>query len=234
MHRLCLVLTTAVLTGCVTTPKPAAPEAARGVAAEAPPPVPSDQMAKLQAFVTSQGLSNALAKPGEAARLTAAWNNKVMYAPDPTHGGDPVPGLLVRLWIFGPDTKDALTVPGELIIGLWDNTPKAAGAQPVLQEVWHIDTETVEKFRRKDIIGDGFTLFLPWSKYHVDLKQVNVVARFNGTDGRNLVSTPERLTIDHAATLQRAQDKLNGLSAGVPMKADVSGPAILPPPVVGK
>jgi hypothetical protein len=190
-------------------------------------------MGKLAAFLANQGLATAPAKPGEAARLTAAWNNKILYAPDPTHGGDPVPGLLARIWVFGPDTKDPLTVDGELIIGVWDNTPKATGGQPLLQEVWHIDAETARKFRRKDFMGDGYTLFLPWSRYNVDLKQVNVVARFNGADGRNLVSSPERLTLDHTSTLQRAQDKLSGLSAGPPTKGDVSAPAILPAPLTG-
>jgi hypothetical protein len=226
------VLGAAVLTGCVTSSSPPAPETARATSHEAPvPPVPGDQMGKLQAFITNQGLTSTPAKPGEAARLTAAWNNKILYAPDPTHGGDPVPGLLARIWIFGPDTKDPLTVDGELIVGVWDNAPKATGGQPVLHEVWHIDAEAAKKFRRTDFMGEGYTLFLPWSRYSVDLKQVNVVARFNGADGRNLVSSPERLTLDHSATLERAQDKLNGLSAGPPTQRDVSGPAILPPPV---
>jgi hypothetical protein len=144
-----------------------------------------------------------------------------------------VPGLIARVWVFGPDESVPLETDGELIVGLWDNTPKATGGQPVLQEVWHIDAQTAKKFRRPDMFGSGYTLFLPWSKYHVDLKQVNAVARFNGADGRNVVSSPERLTIDHTATLQRAQEKLGGLSAGAPGTVDVGGPALLPKPMVG-
>ena len=219
-HRLsAAALGAALLAGCVTTTKPD-PARPKVVGADAPAaaipddPLPQGLSPKFVAFVSHQGLSTAPAKAGEAARLTAAWNNKIIYAPDPTHGGDPVPGLLARLYVFGPieEGNPASGVPiepdGELIIGLWDLGANEAGKAPELMELWHIDRETARKFRRADFLGSGYTLFLPWSKYHVDLKQVNVVARFNGADGRCLVSSPETLTIDHSATLQRAAEKL--------------------------
>jgi hypothetical protein len=158
--------------------------------------------------VSHQGLSTAPARPGEAARLTTAWNNKVIYAPDPTHGGDPVPGLLARIYVFGPDEAVPLDPDGELVVGVWDLAPKAEGRPPALMELWHIDRETAKKFRRPDFMGQGYTLFLPWSKYNVDVKQVNVVARYNAADGRCVVSSPETLSIDHSATLQRAAEKV--------------------------
>jgi hypothetical protein len=222
-----LVVGAASLTGCLTPSKPEPAEAAKPVAAAAPATPaagPGDQMARLRAFIANDGLAGPPAKVGQAARLTAAWNNKVIYAPDPTHGGDPVPGLMARIWMFGPDTKDSLAVDGELFVGAWDMGPKTAGGQPVLLEVWHIDPEAARKFRRPDFVGEGYTLFLPWSNYHVDLKQINVVARFNGADGRSLVSSPETLTLDHSATLQRAAERLAGLSNGGAAKAEVKLP----------
>ena len=237
-----LVVGAASLTGCLTPSKPDQAEAPKVVAAapaevpvpDLPPPapIPGDQMARLRAFIANDGLAGPAAQPGQAARLTAAWNNKVIYAPDPTHGGDPVPGLMARLWLFGPDTKDPLTVDGEFFIGAWDMSPKPTGGQPVLLEVWHIDPEAARKFRRQDFVGEGYTLFLPWSKYHVDLKQVNVIARFNGADGRSLVSSPETLTLDHSATLQRAAERLAALSNSGPATAEVKPPVVeLPAPL---
>jgi hypothetical protein len=215
-HRLsvfAIPLGAALLAGCVTVDKPD-PAKPKALAAEGPAapiaddPLPPGLSPKFVAFVTHQGLSHTPAKPGEPSRLTAAWNNKIIYAPDPTHGGDPVPGLLARLYVFGPDESIPLDPDGELIVGVWDLGPKAEGKSPALMELWHIDRETARKFRKTDFMGSGYTLFLPWSKYHVDLKQVNVVARFNAADGRCLVSSPETLTIDHSATLQRAAEKL--------------------------
>ena len=220
-HRLSAItipLGAALLAGCVTVtkPEPARPKvvAADGPAAIADDPLPPGLSPKFVAFITHQGLSDAPAKLGEAARLTAAWSNKITYAPDPTHGGEPVPGLLARLYVFGPvlagnpSSGVPLDADGELIVGAWDLAPRAAGKSPELMELWHIDRETAKKFRKTDFMGSGYTLFLPWSKYNVDLKQVNVVARFNGADGRCLVSSPETLSIDHSATLQRAAEKV--------------------------
>ncbi|HKA06961.1 MAG TPA: hypothetical protein VKD71_06855 [Gemmataceae bacterium] len=231
-----IVLGTAFLVGCTTTPKPNPAETSRAVAPAAATttpdpndPLPPGLTPKFVAFLSSQGLSQTPAKPGEAARLTAAWNNKVIFAPDPTHGGEPVPGFLAKLWLFGPDEAIPITPDGEIIIGMWDNSPKATGGQPALLELWHIDRETAKKFRKRDFMGgEGYTLFLPSSKYHVDLRQVNVVARYNGADGRCLVSPPETLTIDHSATLQKAAEKL-GMSRFEDASAK-SGANVLPTP----
>ncbi|WP_020475522.1 hypothetical protein [Zavarzinella formosa] len=151
-------------------------------------------------------------KPGEAARLTAAFSNKVIYAPDPTRGGDPVPGLLGRLYIFSTDEGVPIIVDGELVVDVWDNSPQANGGKPKLLEVWHIDKDSFAKFRKRDIIGEGYSIFLPWSTYNVDVRQINMIARFSGTDGRVLIAPPEGLAVDHAATLQRAADKIGGLT----------------------
>ena len=235
-----LVVGATSLSGCISpfkadppatskvVPATAATPAASVAAAPTPPADQADPMVRLRAFIANDGLAGPPDKQGQAARLTAAWNNKILYAPDPTHGGEPVPGLFARLWLFGPDTKDPLTAEGELFVGVWDMTPKSTGGQPVLMEVWHIDPEALRKFRRPDFVGEGYTLFLPWSNYHVDLKQVNVIARFNGADGRSLVSSPETLTIDHSATLQRAAERLAGLSNGGPATAEAKLPGKLP------
>ncbi|HKB03197.1 MAG TPA: hypothetical protein VKD90_13305 [Gemmataceae bacterium] len=245
-HRLssvAVVFAAALLTGCVAIEKPRPKDADRAAApagevkpaaaAQAAPqptdPLPPGQSPKFIAFLTNQGLATPTAKIGEANRLTAAWNNKIIYAPDPTRGGEPVPGLMGRLYLFGPDEKHPLPTEGELIVGVWDNTPKVNGGEPALLELWHIDAQTAKKFQRHDLIGDGYTIFLPWSKYHVDLKQVSVRARFNGADGRCLVASPETLTIDHSATLQRAAEKL-GLESTIPGKPSTTpAPQSLPP-----
>ncbi|HEX3147069.1 MAG TPA: hypothetical protein VHR66_03245 [Gemmataceae bacterium] len=226
----------AVLTGCTTAPKVAdAPTAARAAAPEATVVANQyDRDGKLNAFITNQGLPTTPAKSGEPARIAVAWNNKVIYAPDPTHGGDLVPGLLGKMWVFGPEEGVPLVIDGELIVGVWDLGPKAKGGQPALQEVWHIDNEAAKKFRKKDFMGgEAYTVFLPWSQYNVDIKQVNVIARFNAAGGRSLVSTPETLTIDHSATLQRAQDKLNGYVVNPQAKLDI-GPGVQSPSIATK
>ena len=91
--------------------------------------------------------NQAPAKPGEVARLTAAFSNKVFYAPDPTRGGDPVPGLLGRLYIFSTDEAVPIAAEGDLVVDVWDNSPKINGGKPQLIEVWHLDPIAFAKFR---------------------------------------------------------------------------------------
>jgi hypothetical protein len=219
--------------GCLHAPKPEEPAKTEPTTAALPQdpndPLPGGLSPKFIAFLTSNGLTATPAKPGEAARLTVGWKHSIAFAPDPVHGGEPIPGLVARVWLFGPDDGSAssdgdsrregvsdkpgyhgnpLNPDGELLAGVWDLSPKATGGAPKLLELWHIDREAAKKFCRKDSIGDGYTLFLPWSTYNVDLKQVNVMLRFNSADGRSLASAPQTLTLDHSATLQRAADKL--------------------------
>ena len=127
---------------------------------------------------------------------------------------------MAKLWLFGPDESIPIIPDGEIIVGMWENPPKGSGRQPVLLELWHIDRESARKLRKRDFMGgESYSVFLPSGKYHVDLKQVNVIMRYNGADGRCLVSRPETLTIDHSATLQRAAEKL-GMSTMDGLKTD--------------
>jgi hypothetical protein len=220
-----LVLSSMLIGGCLSVP-----------ATKSEPPVTkaderiarkigndSDPAPRLDAFLKGEGLSTGTAEPGQAARLTAVWNHKIIYAPDPTHGGEPVPGFLGRVWVFGPELKDPLEPDGELFVAMWDHSPRADGTPPPLLEVWHIDRDTAATFRRPDTVGSGYTVFLPSQKYHVDLKHVNILCRYNGADGRNLVAAPQLLALDHSATLQRAAEKL-GLKVG----ESPDGPGLLP------
>ena len=241
-----VVIGVAILTGCTTTRKPdlsKTNEVARAGAATPDPndPLPPGLTPKFLSLLTGEGLtSSTSANIGEAVRLTAAWNNKVAFAPDPTKGGEPMPSLVVRLWLFGPDHGVPVVAPdGEILVALWDSSKQAAGEKPILRELWHIDRETAMKFRKPDAIGDGYTLLLPWSNYHVDIKQVNLLVRYNGADGRSLASPPEKLSVDHSATLQRMAERLGmskedqGKAAGASALADVETVAPRPWPERG-
>lgn len=217
-----LIVIAGLTPGCMTTKPeaPAAPKPEVVQAAAKTPAVASGQSlgveqdrsaprVELPAPKAAPVVANtAPAKPGEAARLTAAFSNKVIYAPDTTKGGDQIPGLLGRLYIFSTDEAVPIVAEGELVIDVWDNSPQSNGGKPKLLEVWHLDPQSFANFRKRDIIGEGYSIFLPWSTYNIDVKQINVIVRFNGKDGRVLQTPPETLTVDHATTLQRAADKI--------------------------
>jgi hypothetical protein len=223
-----IVFASALSSGCVSMGKWTVPEVSAKPSVEGDAAIgdANDPLPRIKAFLAGEGLASTPAQPGQAARFTSAWDNKIVFAPDPTHGGEPVPGLVTRLWVFGADQSVPLDPDGEILVAMWDNAPKTNGGSPVLLEVWHIDRETAKKFIRPDIIGNGYSVFLPSQKYHIDLKQINVQVRYNGADGRNLVSATQTLALDHSATLQRAAEKLGlkgvkdpGASAELPAPA---------------
>ncbi|MEZ6143148.1 MAG: hypothetical protein R3B84_21500 [Zavarzinella sp.] len=146
-------------------------------------------------------------RPDQAARVSVAWNNKVIYAPDPTRGGEDQPGLLARVYVFGVDETAPLRGNGSFVIDLFDQSPKG-GSSARLLEQWRIDAATASRFLRRDLIGEGYTLFLPWSTYHVDITRVNMIVRYTDLENRSLLAQPEVLNIDHSATLQKAAEKL--------------------------
>lgn len=181
---------------------------------------------RFEALLTGEGISTKPARLGQAAKLVVAWNNKVVYAPNTTSGGEPMPALVARMWLFGPDEKIPIEPDGELFIAAWDCSPRPGGSKPVLIEGWHIDRDNANKYRKPDAWGSGYSLLLPWSSYHVDLKQVVLQARYNGTDGRSLISTPQTINVDHSETLERARARL---AASNPEALKAQDIAPLPP-----
>ena len=85
---------------------------------------------------------------GEVCQVTTIWNHEIMYAPDPTHGGQMTPGLTGRLYLFGGDLKYPLAEEGRVVVDLFDETPLAQGKPAVLLEEWRFDKEGMKRLLR--------------------------------------------------------------------------------------
>jgi hypothetical protein len=110
----------------------------------------------------------------EICSVMSVWDKEVNYVPDPTHGGQPAPGLLGRLYLYDKDEKLPVEGEGALSVELYDDAV-LAGTPPVLKEVWNIDQATMEKpFTKKDMMGPGYTLFLPWGTFRPDVTSIHL------------------------------------------------------------
>jgi len=128
------------------------------------------------------------------------WTGQLEHGPDPTRSGAQVPGLAGRLYLFGPEIGTPLEADGKATVDLYDETPRAAGCQPVLVERWNFDKDTLKLLLRKDTIGWGYTLFLPsWEAYRPDMTQVRVKVCYQPAQGSPLYT-------EHAMTLNAVQD----------------------------
>lgn len=140
---------------------------------------------------------------GDICQVVAAWNNQVIFTPDPAHNGDPTPGIAGRLYLFGPTVGYPVAGEGSLVVGLYLDPPgtttPVTGVPPV--EEWRIDKDTLNRLLRKDAIGWGYTLFLPWGSYRKDITQVRLRVRYTPAKGSPLYAETPRLTLSEENTL---------------------------------
>ncbi len=120
------------------------------------------------------------APTGPACKVVTRWETHLVETQDSVNGGAPLRGLAGRLYLFGPDLPTGDVNPplrgdGEVIVDLYDDRPLLTGGAPVALERWQFPPEVLKMLLRKDLIGWGYTLFLPWGKsYRPDITQVHL------------------------------------------------------------
>jgi hypothetical protein len=155
---------------------------------------------------------------GAPCQVVATWSPQVAWRPDPTRGGMPVPGLDGRVYLFGQRLDIPVAADGVMVIDLIDETPALAGGPPVMLEEWRFDPETLKLLLRRDAVGWGYNLFLPWSTYRPDVAKVQLRVRFEPLHGGMAVysqGSPLALTRENSADPFLAQGK-----------SQTSGPAL--------
>lgn len=162
-------------------------------------------------------------------QAVATWSNKVHYVPDTVNNGTPAPGIVGRFYLFGERIDYPQVGDGALIVDLFNDAAPAPNGQPL--ERWHIDADKLHLLLRKDTIGWGYTLFLPWGSCRPDITRVHMTARYEPRSGGTPLYAPSSgLTLEHppspaAAASQRPEA---GGARGIP---PIGPPAAPVPPV---
>jgi hypothetical protein len=121
---------------------------------------------------------------GVPCQIVATWQTDVAYAPDPTHGGAMNPGLAGRLYLFGKVIDFPMAAEGSLIVEMVDESKD----KPEAVEQWRIDPGTMQRLLRQDMIGWGYTLFLPSGRYKPEMTKVRMRTCFTPVKGSPLFS----------------------------------------------
>ena len=143
------------------------------------------------------------APTGTVCRIITTWAQQVAYTPDPAHGGAETAGLAGRLYLFGPEIGFPLVGDGTLTVDLYDARPEVNGGQPLMLEQWRFDRDTLKRLLKKDTIGWGYTLFLPWGTFKPEINRVLLKVRYDPAKGTPLFSDPSALMLPKAAALGR-------------------------------
>jgi hypothetical protein len=158
--------------------------------------------------------SSAAAKQSDC--IEAVWLKEVIMAPDIQRNGAPAPGLAGKLYIFGPDVGKPKLVEGNVIIDLYDDTPRGENSTPRHIEQWRFEGNTLAPFLKRDLVGDVYSLLLPWGTYSRDIRRVHFAVRYEPANAAPVTTTSGTISLEH------------------PMVPAGSHPAQLPPPIVTK
>jgi hypothetical protein len=124
---------------------------------------------------------------GLPCQLATTWEPGLRTALDPYHGGAPYHALAGRLFLFlfdAENTPHLITGDGEIRVELFDDRPLAAGGIPASLEQWVFPSNVTKLLCRKDAVGWGYTIVLPWIKsYSPDITQVHVRVCYQAPGG---------------------------------------------------
>lgn len=133
--------------------------------------------------------------PSPVQQVHATWENFIFEVPDSVNNGAPLKGVAGRVYLFGADVGFPLRVRGEMTVDLSDATAVANGGVPVMLERWTFDPQTLDRLFKKDMIGGGYTLFLPWSSYKPEIRKVILQAKFTPEKGTPLYTPPATVSL---------------------------------------
>jgi hypothetical protein len=141
-------------------------------------------------------------------QVVATWNPGVVKTPDPVHDGELTPGLVGRIYLFGSDIGAPLIGDGSMVVDLYDDTAGAAPKGAPALEEWQIDRPTLRRLQRKDAIGWGYTVFLPWATYRPEITRVHLKVRYVPANGGPLYCAGSPMTLGDPEVTKKSSTEL--------------------------
>ena len=103
------------------------------------------------------------------------------------------------------------------LVQLANAWPGLASDNPAPLEEWRFDRETLQRLYKRDAVGGGYTLFLPWGTYKSEITQVRLRLRYEPTKGTPLYNESSTLVLrkDDSKSWRKSE-----LSSGQPKNKD--------------
>jgi hypothetical protein len=126
------------------------------------------------------------------------WKPQAIQGVDTVHDGRVAVGLAGRAWLLGPDGGTPLVGDGNLTVELYVDPP-APGAAPQLLETWTLDHDSLhKKCLKRDMVGWGYNLVLPWSTYRPEITHVLMRVCYRPVNGSPLYTALQPVTLSDA------------------------------------
>ncbi len=128
------------------------------------------------------------------AKVVVMWRPRAVQGVDTMHNGQMLVGLAGRVWLLGADGLP-LVGDGELKVELYADPP-APGAPPHKLEEWNISRADLQhKCLKRDMVGWGYNLQLPWHTYRPEITHVLMRACYKSAGGQTLYTPPQPVTL---------------------------------------
>ncbi|MFQ3650509.1 MAG: hypothetical protein SNJ75_09260 [Gemmataceae bacterium] len=108
----------------------------------------------------------------KVSQVVMAWQNWIGSGPDPANGGRPIPILTGRMYLFGPRLDYPMLAQGGCRVEVFDESSGVVAPTPAF--TWDIDAKDMPTLMKKDFIGIGYTMLLPWPSYHPSMHKLRV------------------------------------------------------------
>jgi hypothetical protein len=113
-----------------------------------------------------------------AISVTTFWYEQIYEVADAAKGKS-VPGIAGRVWLASENTKAVVEANGCFFVEMYNTSAQT----PVKLAEWRFDAATLKSLKRTDIVGPGYTLFLPWDDYRAEITQVELRVLYMPEDG---------------------------------------------------
>lgn len=129
------------------------------------------------------------------SHVLSRWENNVRTTNNNQAGGAPIVGLAGRVYLMNETMGQNVNAQGELLVQLFDMT--AAGPDSPPQKILEVryDPIALKQLKRKDLIGEGYTLFLPWENFNPAIKKVQVQVSYQPKNGTPQYGDPTMVSL---------------------------------------
>ena len=156
---------------------------------------------------------------GPVGQLVTMWAEGIVEQPD-RQTGALMPGFSGRVYLFSINQTAPLGADGAMRVCLFDcNDPRGASA-PAL-EIWELRDVDIKQMLKKDGVGWGYNLWLPWSTYRPDISRVAIRMQYVPKIGMPIWSGTSEIAIGQApptvkTTSQTVTPRGNGAAMNRP------------------
>jgi hypothetical protein len=168
--------------------------------------------------VTFDSKTGSAAKPGTGVvhQIHPMWEARIVTTSDTVNQGAPLMGLAGRVYLYGADMSTSLRGQGRITVDLFDPQQPGTDGQPKLLQRWDLDRASLNQLFRKDIIGWGYTLFLPWPDYQPKTTRVQVQVCYTPEKGTPVFASRSEFTLRNDPPRLSVQGNNPPVLAGAP------------------